>query len=189
MSEQRGVYYAPADCLGVWRRIGIDVIDAMLASIFALLLSIPFAVLFRNALPIVVIWPGVWITYFVFLKGTYRTLGYVIARARIVDLQGTRPSYFTLFARLAFVILGPFNFFIDLTWLSDDPSRQALRDKFTHTYVIRDAAQPEGAGPIVYSVCTVGGGTLLFADVRRSSSSNAHSSSGDMPYVSGSAAS
>jgi hypothetical protein len=42
-----------------------------------------------------------------------------------------------------FLFLGPFNYVADLIWLSGDPQRQALRDKFTQTYVVRKKAVRE----------------------------------------------
>jgi len=45
-----------------------------------------------------------------------------------------------------FGMLGPLNWLIDLTWLSSDANRQALRDKFAGTYVIHANALPAGTG-------------------------------------------
>ena len=44
--------------------------------------------------------------------------------------------------------------------------RQALRDKFAHTYVIKDRAVPLGQGAIVYSTYTIFAVNFLFAEVR-----------------------
>jgi hypothetical protein len=72
--------------------------------------------------------------------------------------------------RLAFVLLGPFNFFVDLLWISSDPCRQALRDKVAHTYVVRVTAVPTGVGQVIYRIYTVFGMTLLFAEVQAKNS-------------------
>lgn len=71
-----------------------------------------------------------------------------------------------LTARLLFAVAGPFNVILDLLWVSSDSCRQALRDKFAHTFVVRANAQPAGTGKIVYRTYTVFGGTMLFAEVQ-----------------------
>ncbi len=52
--------------------------------------------------------------------------------------------------RLGFMTLGPLNYFIDLAFLSSDTHRQALRDKFAQTYVVRKRAQPVGTAVVLY---------------------------------------
>lgn len=164
------VYYRDADSIGVLRRMLIDLVDTVVAGLVSILLSIiamTIAPRDLQALAVLVIWTIVWLAYFVVLKGSrFRTLGYVIAGARIVNLSGERPSYAALYGRLAFVILGPFNFLVDLLWISSDPYKQALRDKVAHTLVIRRDALPAGTGPIVYRVYTLFGWTLMCAEVR-----------------------
>ena len=64
------------------------------------------------------------------------------------------------------VVLGPANFLVDLLWISSDPSKQALRDKIAHTYVIRKNAVPAGTGQVVYRTYMLFGWTLLSAEVR-----------------------
>jgi hypothetical protein len=49
-----------------------------------------------------------------------------------------------------FGLLGPLNWLLDLVWLSSDAHRQALRDKFANTYVVKVQAQPAGRGKIVF---------------------------------------
>jgi hypothetical protein len=68
-----------------------------------------------------------------------------------------------------FATLGPVNFLLDLLWVPSDPCRQALRDKFAHTYVIRRDAVPVGSGRIAYGIYTAFGMTMLFAEVSRRS--------------------
>jgi uncharacterized RDD family membrane protein YckC len=79
------------------------------------------------------------------LKGLkFRTLGYRAGRVRIVGLDGEAPGYASLTLRLMFAMLGPLNWPADLAWLSSDSHRQALRDKFANTYVVRADAQAAG---------------------------------------------
>ena len=110
----------------------------------------------------------VWFGYFVLLKGSrFRTLGYVIAAAQIVSLKGERPSILSLTGRLLFALAGPLNFFLDILWLTGDGDRQALRDKFAGTYVVRRHSRPAGVGTIVLRTYMFSGMTFLFKEVRR----------------------
>ena len=165
------VYYRPEDCASVMRRLLIDFVDTGVAVTVSIVLSLftrTVSPVYEVAvLAVWITWTTVWVAYFVVLKGSrFRTLGYVVAGARIVDFSGHRPGYLRLLGRLAFVVLGPVNFLIDLCWISSDPSRQALRDKFAHTYVVRANAAPVGTGRIVYPTYMTFGWTLMFAEVR-----------------------
>jgi uncharacterized RDD family membrane protein YckC len=150
------------------RRLFIDAIDTAVAVILSVTLSMAVVIIPNQEIAYLAmngIWCLVAILYFVVLKGSrFRTVGYAMARARIVNFRGERPGYLALAGRLAFAVFGPVNFFIDLLWVSSDPRRQALRDKFAHTYVIRQNAVPIGTSPVVYLVYTVFGGTLLCAE-------------------------
>lgn len=168
--EQRVVYYSDRDYLGVMRRLLIDAVDAFVAVAGSLALSAIGASLAPyqySPLITLTTFTGVFIAYFVVLKGSrFRTLGYVLAGARIVSLSGEPPSYTAFLGRLAFAVLGPVNFVFDLLWVSSDPRRQALRDKFAHTYVVRKSAVPAGTGHIVYGTYMVFGWTILCAEVQ-----------------------
>jgi uncharacterized RDD family membrane protein YckC len=170
-TRDEAVLYRIDDHVGVGRRLLIDLIDTGVAVVVSLVLTL-VAVAVSPApefayLAMVLIWATVWILYFVALKGSrFRTVGYVVAGARIVDYRGDRPAYRSLLGRLAFAVLGPFNFLADLLWVSSDPRRQALRDKVAHTCVIRKNATPIGNGRIVYRVYFVFGTMLLFAEVQ-----------------------
>lgn len=160
-------YYRPEDHIGVWRRLLIDVVDTTIAFLASLVLMAVLVAVFPRDIAYSFTFIGalaIWALYFVALKGSrFRTLGYVLAGARIVNLHGQRPSRTMLALRLAFVTLGPGNFLLDLLWVSSDPSRQALRDKLANTQVIRKSAVPS-AGRIVYRLYTFGW-TLLCAEV------------------------
>jgi uncharacterized RDD family membrane protein YckC len=168
-AEQNGVYYQQDDYIGVGRRFFIDIVDGFVATIVSLIASVVlFAVMsddaYAKALPAA--WIVVWFSYFVLLKGSkFRTIGYLSAGARIVDISGERPSLMKLSIRLLFAVFGPLNLLFDLFWISSS-RRQALRDKFAHTYVIRRASAPAGSGPIVYAQYTIMGGSFLFQEVK-----------------------
>ena len=165
-----GVRYRLEDCLGVGRRFLIDLIDvpvAVLLSALAVGAARTVAPEAAGDLDVVLLLSSiVWFAYFVILKrSTFRTLGYVAAGARIVDLQGGRPSLFSLVGRLMFTVLGPINIVFDLFWTTGDASRQALRDKFASTYVIRQSASPMGVGTVVLKTYMFWGMTFLFKEV------------------------
>jgi len=169
-----GVYFTREDYAGVWRRLLIDAVDfPLVVALSAVLLAGFAAVGLRpgdSPRLLLLVLASVWFGYFVLLKGShYRTLGYVVARARIVNLKGDRPGFGSLTLRLIFVIGGPFNALFDVFWLTGDVDRQALRDKFASTYVVRKDALPAGSGPIRFRTCTFWGMTFLFKEVTRSS--------------------
>jgi hypothetical protein len=160
-----GVYYRREDYVGVWRRLLIEGVDfgvafALSAGLSILLLAILIppdisteSQEFADRLTwiLLTVWPAVWFFYLVILKRTrIRTLGYLIGRARIVNLRGGPPGIGALTIRLAFATIGPINLIIDLFWITGDENRQALRDKFAGTYVVNKGAQPAGKGPVVY---------------------------------------
>ena len=181
-SPDTGVYYRRADYAGFWRRLAIDLLDISVMILLWLFLLIAMAILL-SVLPheaqLEPAWPA-WATpvlvslfwviafgYFVLLKRSrFRTLGYKLCGARIVNLQGDRPSVYSLTIRLLFAVFGPLNFLLDLIWIPSDECRQALRDKFAHTYVVRLRAEPEGRGRLVYSTYYVMGWAFLFPQVK-----------------------
>ena len=170
---EEGVYYALTDYAGLGRRLLIDVVDffvAVAATAVVLaaasFLAPPLLDVPGFGLGIIVV---VWMGYFVFLKASpYRTLGYVLAGARIVNYRGERPGIPRLIGRLMFVIGGPMNFLFDAFWLTGDHNRQALRDKFASTYVVRQHAVPAGVGRVRYRNYTFWGMTFIFREVERS---------------------
>ena len=170
-TSSTGVVFRRGDCASFWIRLLVDVIDIVVAGIAVLVILIPLF-----------LWPpddarvqvrvfffvvlGVWLIYFVFLKYFSRTVGYRLCRVRLVNLQGQPPTLWEVFTRSMFAVIGPANLVVDLVWLSGDPLRQALRDKFAHTYVVRGNAEPSATGSIEYSRYTVMGINLLFQEVR-----------------------
>ena len=169
VNEDQGVFYRPEDYVHFWRRDLIDCIDVLVVSMLCLLLGILlFFVLgenpprLRRVFALGCVGVGLW--YFVILKRSrVRTVGYILAEARIVSLTGERPTIATLSLRLSFAILGPTNFIVDLLWLGGDP--QALRDKFAHTYVVRKNAVPVGRGRLRYAQYCFLGMAFVFPEV------------------------
>jgi uncharacterized RDD family membrane protein YckC len=172
-SVQHGVYYQTSDYLGAVKRLVIDLVDVFVASAISLAVSLGLALIVADddqfGLAALLAWLIVWFSYFVLLKrSSFRTLGYIIGKARVVNLQGTTPSIASLLLRLLFTILGPLNFLFDLFWIPSDPCGQALRDKFAHTYVIKRFASPAGSGRIGYTPYTILGASYIFQEVKQS---------------------
>lgn len=164
---ESGVFFAAADCAGVWRRIVVDLIDVAVASGLSVLLSVAVSAFAADQLLplwVTTIWLATWLGYFVVLKRSrLRTAGYRIGGVKVVDLHGGRPSLSAFMLRFVFTFFGPMS---DVFWLQSDPRHQALRDKFTHTYVVRTAATPAGSGPITYAYQTVLAWTFLLPEVK-----------------------
>jgi uncharacterized RDD family membrane protein YckC len=170
--SQQGVYYERTDYLGVGKRLLIDVIDVTLAVFASVLLTAIAAFLLEASMltfALFLVWPGLWFAYFVLLKASrFRTVGYIAAGARIVNLSGAIPGIPSLAIRFLFAAFGPLNTGFDLLWIPSDPAGQALRDKFAHTYVIRLHAQPKGSGRVKYVPYTILGGSFIFPEVSES---------------------
>ena len=168
----KGVYYARDDYAGFWRRLVVDLIDFTVLGVAVITITLGAALILptgEQSFPLVLFWSGMTLgfMYLVLLKRSrFRTLGYLVGGIRIVSIHGERPSIWSLTMRALFAFFGPFNILVDVIWLTNDERRQALRDKFAHTYVIRDRAAPLGNGAIVYVPYTIFGTNFLFAEVR-----------------------
>ena len=172
MSENVGVVYATDDYIGVGKRLLIDVVDMLVATVASVLLTLLFVLIWpwRNSAGLIALglWATVWLGYLVLLKRSrFRTLGYRLAGAKIVNLQGQTPSVASLLIRLLFVVGGPANFVFDLFWIPSDECRQAIRDKFAHTYVVRNSAVPVGSAQLVYRTYNMLGATFYFLEIRK----------------------
>ena len=150
----------------------VDVIDFTLLLVVVVAIALGAPRILPNgeqAIPHVFFWSGIALgfLYLVLLKHSrFRTLGYLVGGIRIVSIQGQRPSIWSLTIRALFAFFGPLNMLIDILWLTSDERRQALRDKFAHTYVIRNRAIPVGKGAIAYVPYTIFGANFVFAEVR-----------------------
>jgi uncharacterized RDD family membrane protein YckC len=170
MKATTGVYFERRDYANFWVRLLVDLIDVLVFGVICALLALPVILTFPpnkstfNLLLLICL--AVAFSYFVVLKRSrWRTLGYRLCRVRIVGLDGRAPGYPSLTLRLMFGLLGPFNWLLDLAWLSGDPHRQALRDKFANTYVVKRNARPTGQGRIVIRHYDIGIYNLMFREV------------------------
>jgi uncharacterized RDD family membrane protein YckC len=169
---ERGVYFRWQDYAGFWRRLLVDLIDLSLVgtvwivSAIALVSQSPVN---KGTLDIVLaINVAVFFGYFVVLKRSkFRTLGYRAGGVRIVGLNGEKPGWFSLMFRLMFILLGPLNWLCDLIFASGDECRQAIRDKFASTYVVKIGAKPAGAGNVVFRHYDLFGFALVLREIER----------------------
>lgn len=172
-TSEHGVYYQVSDYIGAGKRFVIDLVDVLVAILLSIAASTVLSFIIWDdqlaAPAVLTTLIAIWFGYFVLLKSSrFRTIGYVLTGARLVNLQGQRPSIGSLIIRSLFAALGPLNLLFDLFWIPSDPCRQALRDKFAHTYVIRRDAWPAGAGPVGYGTYTILGWSFLFCEVKPS---------------------
>jgi len=173
-----GVYFRRDDYASFWLRLLVDVIDFLIFGAVCLALAVTVFVVFRHTRMILNLMLAACSTlafcYFVVLKrSTVGTLGFRIGKVKVVGIDGRRADWFGLIVRLLFGVLGPLNWLMDLLWLSGDTHRQALRDKFTGTYVVKRLAEPAGTGKVVYRSYDIVGLNFVFREVEIPSSASA----------------
>ncbi len=171
--ESEGVYYDRKSYAGFWLRFIVDIIDFSFIIAVSIIFTAPIIRAFsfsEQIIPVIILlWAGLWFAYFVLLKRSEcGTLGYCLCKVRILNLKGERPGISALSFRLMFALIGPLNILFDLLWLSGDENRQALRDKFAQTYVVKKNASPAGTGRIAYCDFDLWGWRVLFREVKRS---------------------
>ena len=172
LNNSEGVYYDREAYAGFWLRLIVDVIDISVIMIISILSTALFMRVFtpsEQLIPVIcLLWSTLWFIYFVLLKrSNFGTLGYKLCKVRVVNLRGNRPCILALTFRLIFAIIGPMNMLLDLIWLSGDENRQALRDKFAQTYVVKKNATPIGTGKITYCDFDLWSWRVMFREVKR----------------------
>ncbi|WP_020472810.1 RDD family protein [Zavarzinella formosa] len=167
-----GVYYAREDYASSFVRLLIIVID--LAIIIALGVVLYFAckeiITDKDDAADWFFWSwfGLTYVYLVFIESSPQgTFGFLLTGMKIVSLNGERPSFLRMTFRLMMWLLGPFHPAIDFLWLSGDPDRQTLRDKFAGTYVVRKNAVPCGKGIVGLRRYFLFGFVVLCREVQR----------------------
>ncbi len=162
--EEVGVTFRLDDYAKLWQRILADVVDV---SFLFLSLVLAVAVLPEELTErVTILWIGFCAFYLVVLKATsLRTIGYRVMKLRLIKLTGKPATVWSCTVRTLFAVIGPLNYGLDLLWIPGDPARQALRDKFAETLVIRESAQPAKTGRIRYRRFHFLGWTFLFSEV------------------------
>lgn len=172
-SSLQAVWFFPSDYVGFWRRLVVELVDgvvivvALLAVTATVVLLDPAEELNDATLAVLVsCWAACIYGYFVVLKRfRVNTVGYRLARVRIVDPYGRPPGLGALTLRLSFGLLGPLNVILDMLWIPSNRHKQALRDKFAHTYVVKANAEPAGPARVVLRNYYIMGMSFVFQDV------------------------
>jgi uncharacterized RDD family membrane protein YckC len=165
-----GAFFAPEACAGLFTRILILVVDFSVLLVCGVVLQIIcYDFLPPSANPnVAFFWSWLALSYFylVFVESSVGTLGFLVTGVKIVNLKGEKPSFLRMTGRLCLWIVGPFNFFIDLFWATNDRHKQTLRDKLAGTYVVKKWALPCGKGRIRAVHYFLFGFSILFPEVR-----------------------
>ena len=98
-------------------------------------------------------------------RSRYGTVGYMMTGVKIVDLKGQKPSMYTMVLRTALLLVGPFELFFDILWLTTEATKQTLRDKYVGTYVVSREATPRDFGKLRYVTLGVMGWSLMYREV------------------------
>jgi uncharacterized RDD family membrane protein YckC len=161
-----GVYYAPGDYVGFWRRVVILIVDSLALGFGLTLLylgwslAIPRYPTFFLLSAIAFAW---W--YEVLLKRSrFRTLAYWLMDCKIVNLQGERPGLFALTLR-SLLVFGPIHYLLDLLWSGIDEDRQTLRDRYCKTCLVKVNAEPIGTGDVQLTQYFAAGFSLAYPHV------------------------
>lgn len=167
-----GVYYNKKDYAGFTRRLLIVIIDLIVLFIisFALLYisdtltqRAGINLSYNHGIFAIIFLSGFYLSI---LKGSkYRTIGYILAGVKIVNLQGKKPSIVKMALRTGLLLIGPFELFFGIIWLTSETTRQTLRDKYVGTYVIKKHAVPAGNGKLKTVMLTVMGWNLSYREV------------------------
>jgi uncharacterized RDD family membrane protein YckC len=165
MTTSTGVYFRREDYASFWRRLIVDFIDAATVGLVCTIAIIGLWAFVPGNL-ILIVCVMIFFCHFVLLKRSKGgTLGYRMGGVRIVGLDGQRPGILALTIRMLFMVLGPINYLLDVVWLTSDEQRQALRDKFADTYVVRRGAEPVGSAKVVHRYYYILGYNFLFREV------------------------
>jgi uncharacterized RDD family membrane protein YckC len=172
-SSKPAVWFFPSDYVGVWRRLAVELVDSVVIVVGLVLVTAtvvlldPGEDLSDTTLAVAIsCWAVLIYGYFVVLKRSrLTTVGYRLARVRIVDACGRPPRLGALTLRLSFGLLGPFNIVLDMLWIPFDRHKQTLRDKLAHTYVVKANAEPAGPARIVVRTYSIVGMSFVFQDV------------------------
>ena len=152
-TEDVGIFFDLENYAGILKRSTAWVIDILfLIIILAILVYILYFTISEEIIVIkIAFWTFLLITYIylsVLKPSRFRTIGYIVAGLKIVNLKGEKPSWNTMLTRFVMLGFSPFAFMIDILWLTGEKTKQTLRDKFVGTYVIDNNAIPTGESPL-----------------------------------------
>ena len=153
VKKDYGVYYDSKSYAGFWLRVFSWAVDLILLSIIVILYSlIYFNSQNSSMLAFNIYFWGSFFTCHLYLTlvktSNSSTLGFWLAKIKVVDLYGKKPSFLTMTFRFLLLAIGPFGLITDLLWITSEETKQTLRDKFMGTFVVKKAAEPIGKGLI-----------------------------------------
>jgi uncharacterized RDD family membrane protein YckC len=167
---ENGVCFEPCQYAGLFRRAIVDLIDLFVLCVVCL----AGCLLLPEDDPVgywVMIWFLTSYVYMAVIKAYgIPTVGYRLGNIQLINLKGSSPSLWQTSLCFLFIVFGPLNYLLDLLWLSGDTAKQAFRDKFAGTLVVRKGAQPLGQGNIVFKRYFFLGYAFLFREVDRKAS-------------------
>jgi len=166
--------YRREDYVGALRHLLIFAVDSCVLFFLLFLLTL-IAIPFPDLHPMLfVVLPWLilcWVYLAVLKPSRFRSIGYWIADARIITIDGKPPSPWRMTMRLLWTSMYFFpyltiNIFTDLLWTTMNHERQMLRDLMAETRLIRNGAKPIGVGRVSRCLFTGLGLTLFYARVR-----------------------
>lgn len=163
MKTKKGALYSKTEYAGVLRRLLVMGIDfGVVAGFIWLLFSLPIN-LSDNAYFTLIF--GFFYLYLIEMKRRVGSIGNLITLTKLVSIAGGRPSIFSMISRSAFWSLSWFLTIIDILWITGDPRKQMVRDKFTGIFVVNRKASPIAYGEIKYFNYMVGGFSLVLPEI------------------------
>jgi len=168
---KQGTFYEKRDYAGFLTRLFIIAIDLVLIFGFYCafwILAVSFQLEHKPQMTVFFFLNIVFLyIYLVEIKRRWGTLGNLLTATRVIDIRGLTPTILSMLVRNSVWVCGPIMLFIDILWMTQDSSRQMIRDKLSAIYVVGKSAKPAGKGEIIYSTYMLLGLTLLFRDVKR----------------------
>ena len=146
-----GVYFAADDYIGVGRRLLMVCVDTVVLGLMVWMLSSVWVHLFGNYerfAGVVVL--AAWLYLVPLKRSAWRTIGYRVIGAKLVNLQGARPVLWLLTLRSLLWLFGfsPVTLLLEFLWCHVDCDRQSLRDRITNTCLVKHHATPIGTGEV-----------------------------------------
>ena len=171
-NREIGVFYEDSKYASLIQRVIIISVDGVMLIVFGIMILTVWTITSDNIeempLYLFYIWLIVSYVYMSVIRiFGIRTLGNILTSTKVVNLEGKNPTLFQMTLRFFMLVLGPINFLLDLFWLTNDPYKQTLRDKFAATYVIDKNASPLGTGVQTFSNYQIMGFSFVFREVKK----------------------
>lgn len=157
-----GIIFRQQDYASIWLRLAILIIDLIVLILFSFVLACSplsesgcftaFLVFFY--------------AYMIEMKRRCGSLGNLATGTRLIHASGAQPSILQMITRSGFILMGWLFFIVDIMWITDDPTRQMVRDKFSGIYVIKRNAQSTGKAEIHYNTYMLLGCAFILKDMK-----------------------